>query len=915
MSKTAPSSLPQGLVTFLFTDVAGSTRLWEDAPDAMRQAMIDHDRLIEAAVTAHHGQLVRPRGEGDSRFAVFSRASDALAAATDMQRQLQDHSWPTPRPIAVRASVHTGEADLRDGDYYGRSVNRAARLRAAGHAGQVLVSGATYDVTQDTVPDGIGLRPLGTVELADLERPEPVYQIEHPDLPSEFPRLRSSARPIVKLPALASGFLGREMLVEGIAERLTAGQSRLLTLTGPGGVGKTQVAVATALLVREQFPGGVFFVSLADVTTSDGALYALSAAVEVRETNDESLTHTIRRSLSTAPVLLVLDNGEQVAGLDGLVAELLAGSQQLAIVATSRSPLRLRAEQRIAVPPLEIPPPDLESPLTVASAREYPAIKLFLQRATAVDPYFELTQDSLPPVLEICRRLDGSPLSLELAAARADILEVSEIEERLSAQLTLLASEQADLPPRQRTARATVEWSISLLRSDVRDLLFRLCQLVGPFTLHDVAAFNSGGDDAVDLAELVDSSLVQASRTPTGRHFRIAETVREYSRTALSHSELEATQLQLTRHLADLAQRWGPTLHTADAATGIIEISRRYEDIRGVIAWALDESRAQDVASLLGALRQYWVYAGQLREPRAWLTRWLELDSSLGPDRPRLKLAAGILCYLLDEPRTATELLQASITDASSDSAALAYGYLGAVRLGEGDLEGAAELAAACEDQLGSADYEARSLALSLRAVIAAVTGDTAAEREYYRRRLEGARRQGDRRRVAETLNNLAEVCLADEDLSSAQVYAEEALASARESGRIVTRDALYTRARLDLLRENAPSAIVHARESLHISLDLGQRFEISQGISLLGAIAVALGRVREGSELMSAGQHMRFEGGAPLDVDLEPELDHYRQQAATELGPDTQQAIVGRAESLPLDAVVQLATGILPTR
>jgi ATP/maltotriose-dependent transcriptional regulator MalT len=391
--------------------------------------------------------------------------------------------------------------------------------------------------------------------------------------------------------------------------------------------------------------------------------------------------------------------------------------------------------------------------------------------------------------------------------------------------------------------------------------------------------------------------------------------VREYSRTALSEAELNANRLALTQHLTNRVHRFGATLHTPESAAGVSEIRRRYEDIRGSISWALDEGRTSEIATLLGDLRQYWVYDGQLREPRAWLLRWLDLAAPSDSLRPTVLLAAGVLSYLLDEPGSATELLSACADDESSGIAALAHGYLGAVRLGEGDLEGAAAHAASCEQQLSAADYEARSLALSLRAVIAAVAGDTTSERQHYLRRLGGARRQGDLRRVAETLNNLAEVCLADGDLASAETYAEEALASARNSGRIVTRDALYTRARLDLMREDPVAAIVHARESLHISLDPGQRFEISQGISLLGAIAVALGRTREGTELMVAGQLMRSQGGAPLDVDLEPELEHYRQQAARELGVNAYERAAADATTLPLDALVQLATGILPTR
>ncbi len=917
MPDDGQSTLPHGLVTFLFTDVAGSTRLWEDAPDAMAAAMVEHDQLIEEVIAGHGGDLVRPRGEGDSRFAVFARPSDSIRAAVDIQLRMIEHPWSTPRPVSVRIAVHTGEADLRDGDYYGRAVNRAARLRAAGHPGQVLVSGETHDLAQDALPTHIKLRPLGSIALADLERPEPVYQVQHIDLPGEFPPLIASARAGVKLPPLTPDFLGRDSLVEEVAGELIGGDTRLVTLTGPGGVGKTQLALAVALSLRDEFPGGVFFVALADVSTSAAALYALAAAVEVRESNAEELLDTVVRSISSAPVLLLLDNGEQVSGLDALVAELLSNVEQLAVITTSRSPLRLRAEHRVPVPPLGLPPRDDLDGLGPNEARGYPSLDLFVRRAQAVDPSFQLDDESLPSVLEICHRLEGSPLSLELAAARTDILSLHDIEQRLSTQLTLLTSSHVDIPERQRTARATIEWSVSLLAPSERAALFTLCLLVGPFTLSDATALCPGQDSAVTMGALVDSSLVHTSRTSTGRFFDVAEAVRQYGRTALEESgNVDAERVRSLRHLTDVVTTWAPKLDTSEATTAVTQIRRRYEDIRGAIEWTHRRGSASDAGPLLAALRRYWVYDGQLREPSVWLVRWLDAATPDDHCRADIELAAGVLAYLLGDTPAATTLLEQCLLRDQVGSATLARGYLGAVSLGEGDVERASAMAAECERLATTAnDYTAESLALSLRAVIAAVAGDTPLEKARYLRRLALARDVGDERRTAETLNNLAEVALAEGDISSASLFAQEALTTARQSGRMVTRDALYTQARLDLMREDALSALVHARESLQLSLDLGQPFETSQAVTLIGAIAVDLGRTGEGAELMAAGQRMRSASGPPLDVDLEPELEEYRRRVATELGvPDFEDA-AGRGATISMESAAQLAMGILPTR
>ncbi|MEO8106310.1 MAG: adenylate/guanylate cyclase domain-containing protein [Actinomycetes bacterium] len=917
MSDTSTLPMPQGLVTFLFTDVVGSTLLWEEAPEAMAAAMAEHDRLIEAVVARRRGHVVRPRGEGDSRFAVFSRASDAVLAAVDIQRTIRTQPWPTPRPVTIRLAVHTGEADVRDGDYYGRAVNRAARLRSVGHPGQILVSGATHDVAQDIVGSDLTMHPLGAIALADLERPEPVYQVEHPGLERDFPPLRTSDRNRVRLPPLPADFVGRATVQKEISSLLTFDGHRLVTLTGPGGIGKTQLAVATARAVRSHFPDGVVFVSLADVGDASTALYSLAAAAEVREQRDEPLVKTICRSLSSGPALLILDNCEQVSGFDSLVGDLLQEGTQLTVLATSRTPLRLQAERRFPVPPLEIPDEDVvvDSPMR---ALTFSGIDFFVRRARAVDPDFALTTEAVPVVVAICRGVEGSPLALELAAARTDVLSLGDIKRRLSEQLTLLADGHSDLPERQRTVRSTIAWSTSLLNEDERRLLFALGELAGPFVLSDAEAMHTGKDTPMTVARLVDSSLVQRLRSGSGIQFRMADAVREFCRNELvGAASLGDTRLRLLHHLSAMLEREVPALQTAQADSALQQIRRRYEDVRSLVTWALEGDQLDEAGLLLSPARRYWVYDGHLAEPLSWLEAWLSQASRQHRQRARVMLASGVLAYLKDDPHLATDRLSACcVTHPPTAEAALASGYLGAVALGEGDPKRAGELAQDCEVFARATDnYEAHSLALSLRAVIAAVANDTARERELYGQRLALARKQGDGRRTAETLNNLAEVSLAEGDAESAASYAEAALVAAHESGRMATRDALYTQSRIDLLRDDPAIALVHARESLQLSVHLGQLFETSQSIGLIGAIAAALDQPARGAELMAAALDLRVSGEAPLELELEPEFARYREDAASRLGLAAFEELMAKAHSMPLEAAVQVALGIRPTR
>ena len=351
------AELPTGTVTYLFTDVEESTRLWERHPDAMGPALARHDELVEEIVQGHGGVVVRPRGEGDSRVAVFARASDAVVAAAEVQRALHEEPWPTPGPLRVRMALHSGEAELRAGDYYGPAVNRCARLRSAAHGGQALLSQATYALAREPPPPGVSFRDLGEHRLKDLAQPERIYQLIVPGLQADFPPLATLDSRPNNLPVQRDPLVGREEELRAVTALLRRQDAGLLTLTGPGGVGKTRVALQAGAELIDQFADGVFFVPL--VAVRDPALVApaIAQVLGIREAAGRSLIETLQAYLRDRQQLLLLDNFEQVVEAGPLVSELMAAAPRLTVLATSRAVLRLQGEQEYPVPPLSLPDP------------------------------------------------------------------------------------------------------------------------------------------------------------------------------------------------------------------------------------------------------------------------------------------------------------------------------------------------------------------------------------------------------------------------------------------------------------------------------------------------------------------------------------------------------------------------------
>jgi predicted ATPase/class 3 adenylate cyclase len=507
MMRAVAESLPIGTVTFLFTDIEGSTRLLKALGSGYRDVLERHAAIMREALAEYEG--VEVSTEGDAFFAAFRSAPMAVAAAVAAQQRLANEPWPVGHPVRVRMGLHTGEGRRGGDSYVGLDVHRAARIAAAGHGGQVLLSAASRSLVEAALPEGVTLRDLGMHRLKDLDQPEHLGQLVINGLEQEFPAIRTLETP-TNLPAELTSFVGREREVDEALELLST--TRLLTLTGPGGAGKTRLAIRIAARLQSAYADGVFFVDLAPLTDPGLVLPTVARTLGLSDQAQRSIVDLLKDHLELQNVLLVLDNFEHVLAAREGIQDLLAAAPRVKVLVTSRSRLSLYGEQEFPVPSLALPDRGAIGDLDRLS--QYEAVALFVERARAAEPAFGITNENAPAVAEICVRLDGLPLAIELAASRVRLLEPGEILARLEQRLPLLTAGGANLPERQRTLRGAIDWSYELLEAPHRSLFRRLSIFAGGCTLMAVEAVcNPGGELGLDtlegMASLVDQSLLR----------------------------------------------------------------------------------------------------------------------------------------------------------------------------------------------------------------------------------------------------------------------------------------------------------------------------------------------------------------------------------------------------------------------
>ena len=627
------TGLPSGTVTFLFTDIEGSTALWERDRAAMQTAMDRHLVLLDAAIASHYG--IHFKTVGDAVQAAFPTAPDAVAAALDAQRALCQESWPESLgPLRVRVAVHTAAATPQDGDYLAPGLNRLARLLAAAHGGQVLLSLATQDLARDSLPPGASLRDLGEHPLRDLYRPERVFQLLYPDLPADFPPIRTLATHPNNLPLQPTPFLGREDQVRQVVGLVSRDDVRLLTITGPGGVGKTRVALQAAADLLEAFPDGTWFVDLSTLTDASLVPSTIADALGVHE-EGSGIANRLAAMLAGKRLLLVLDNVERVVDAASLVADLLARAPGVKVLATSRTPLHAYGEREFPLPPF--PMPDLTHLPSIEALSQYDAVRLFVERAQAVKPDFAVTNANAPAVAEICHRLDGLPLAIELAAAFVKVLPPQALLKRLEKRLPLLTGGARTLPARQRTMRNTIAWSHDFLTPEEQTLFRRLAVFPGGCTIAAAEAVTSG-DGTLEvfsgMASLVDKSLLRQEAGSEGEpRFRMLETVREFGQEQLEASgEMEETQRRLADWCVSLAEEVQPAFPAGTMQPRWVgRLHDELPNLRAAVTWLLDHGEATQVLRLVAATEDYWL---QQHTSNVELHRWLETALAQAPNAP-----------------------------------------------------------------------------------------------------------------------------------------------------------------------------------------------------------------------------------------------------------------------------------------
>ncbi|TMC40427.1 MAG: adenylate/guanylate cyclase domain-containing protein [Chloroflexi bacterium] len=644
-------TLPTGTVTFLFTDIEGSTRLMQEVGDRYVQAQTAHHEILRAAFTGSRGRELRT--EGDSFFCVFESAVDACGAAAAAQSGFAKHEWPEGVTLRVRMGLHTGEAPLVGNEYIGLDVHHAARVASAAHGGEVVVSETTRALVEEHLPDGQSLRDLGTHRLKDLARPERLYQLVIAGVPDQFPALRTLDSTPNNLPTQLTSFIGRDRDVAE-AKRLLRG-TRLLTLTGPGGIGKTRLSLQLAADVVQEFPDGVYFVPLSAVHDPGLIASVLAHSLGLPVPGNRQPLEVAAEYLRDKNVLLVMDNFEQLLPEGAaIVSELLHAGPGLKILVSSRAILRVYGEQEVPVEPLRLP--DMRALPTLEAMSQYEAVKLFIERAVAVKPDFQATNENAPAIAGVCERVDGLPLAIELAAARVKLFTPQALLGRLETSLKVLGAGARDLPGRQQTLAGAIAWSYDLLDEPHRRLFERFAVFARGANLEQAETVCDTADLGLDvvagLDELADQSLLRRMPDFDEPRLLMLQVLREYAAERLhERGDADATRARHAAAFQALAEEAAPKLFGPDRKKWLDRLELDHDNFRAAFDWAVTQSDTRPALCLGAAFWRFWQMRGHLQEGRARLEAILSAPGATDHPEERaqaLEAAGGVAYWQAD---------------------------------------------------------------------------------------------------------------------------------------------------------------------------------------------------------------------------------------------------------------------------
>lgn len=980
------SSLPvpnETVVTLLFSDIEGSTRRWEHHPRAMAVALARHDALMRSAIVAAGGTVFKT--VGDAFCAVFPEPGAALAAAVAAQQALAAESWVEIGGLRVRMAIHTGAAERRDDDYFGPNVNRVARLLGAAHGGQVLASGRVVEQVAPGAGTGLAFRDLGQHRLRDLIETERLFQLLAPDLAADFPPPKTLDAQLRGLPVPPTPLIGRDREVATVRALFAiddqggrgVADTRLVTLTGPGGAGKTRLSLHLAATLAPAFDDGVVFVPLAPLTDSALVLQEIANRLGIQDPGGGT-REDLFAELAPLDLFMVLDNFEQVMDATPIVAEMLAACPRLTVLATSRERLNLRGERELPVPPLPLPDAaDLSEEFDLAHGgaalvervSESAAVQLFLDRATATKPSFTLTPENAAAVAEICRRLDGLPLAIELAAARVRMMTPEAMLKRLDRRLDLLAGGARDLPSRQQTMRNTVAWSYDLLSPEEQRLFARLAVFSGGASAEaaDAVLGLDGLDDDAASAEwidfgalemLVDKSLVRLYDLASGEsRFGMFETIRDYAAEQLARGEEAGVVARWHAHYF-LAR----ALEAADLLEGpaqaewLNRLEHDHANLRTALAWLRDHDPAGAIR-LGGALGRFWRLRGHFHEGRRQLDSLVQLPVAAVDPRDRIAVlnGAGVLAEAQGDVSRAGALHADALAIArqTGDQEAIARSLnnLGVVAYAHGSYDEAETLlnenlaiarglgddaiVATALTDLGNVAFYRRDLegararfqesldlfraigddaevanALNNLGSVATAMGSYAAAEVLFNEALHLRQGVGDKKGIAGALNNLAENVRLQGDLERASALFRDSLRLTHETGdRLTSAIALENLARIDLQQGHEGLAGARYAEALVLYNAVGDWPGISSCLAGVATIAAHRGHPAVATRLLGAATS--YADAAGLGDQTEPE--HITPDAVREsLGDEVFSATWLVGQGLAVDRVVAEATAFI---
>ena len=904
----AMAELPRGTVTLLFTDIEASTRLLHTLGDAYEETLAAHRLLLRDAFSVHDGAEVDT--QGDAFFYTFARAHDALAGAIQGQRALVSHPWPEGAEVRVRMGLHTGEPTLTDEGYVGGDVHLGARICVAAWGEQILVSDASARLLAELAD--ASLRDLGEHSLKDIDHPVRLHQVVAPGLRHDFPPPRTASSHPTNIPLTLSPLVGRVENITELISLLAAPDSRIVTLTGPGGVGKTRVALAAGAKTLHSFDDGVFFVDLSALTDSALVVGAIAAALGLRESPSRTLTESLSDYLASRHTLLILDNLEHLLDAAADVAALVSlraftqGGGHLA------EPLHIEGEREFPLPPLALPVSGDEPDDILAS----PAVKLFVARAQAVRPGFTVSREAAPHVARICRRVDGLPLAIELAAARVKVLSLSALASRLETSLAALGSGRRDATDRQRTLQGAIAWSYGLLEDDEQRLLARLGVFAGGWNLEAAEAVCDREDRSVDVLEglssLVDKSLVRQIEGDEDR-FSMLETIRSYAAEKLEASEeahdIGRAHAEYFRELAEAAE---PHLAGEHQKEWLDRLERELDNLRAGQQWLID-NEIEQAGRCAVALRRFWEGRGLTREGYLLSVRTLERgEGRLQPNlTARLCHAAGSLVGTLGDHESARSLLERAISlfQESADEGGIAAAMLELAYLSHlgGDNQRAEGLVArAREIAKGLGDKALYGRALFLEATASMERGDHKFSEELFQQSLAVRRDAGDKRGVVNVLMNLGGMYLENEQPAEAREVLEQGFRLAQEIGDLQGLSGTAVNLGLvSLLQGKVEEAISWFANSLSGAERTGAKYTTAYGLEGLACAAASQGRNDDAVRLYGAAEKLRKDIRVPRTTGEDQLYSKYIEQAKYEIGLEKWANLMIEAEMSPLSPVL----------